>query len=131
MRINKLIAGIALGLLVIGAGQAKASTMFGFSYSGTLGANSVSGSGTLFGTDLGSGTFLLTSGSGTSSEAGNLTLMTAGTYIEYTCPKRQSDVRQSSYSAKQPDPKRLWYCLLRLVTPVQQPVLQYLGQRPE
>jgi hypothetical protein len=86
MRINKLIAIVALGLLVFGVGQAKASTMFGFSYSGTLGANSVSGSGTLFGTDLGSGTFLLTSGSGTSSEAGTLTLMTAGTYTNLLAP---------------------------------------------
>ena len=86
MRISKLIAGVALGLLVFGAGQAKASTMFGFSYSGTLGADSVSGSGTLFGTDLGSGTFFLTSGSGTSTEAGNLTLMTAGTYTNLLAP---------------------------------------------
>jgi hypothetical protein len=82
MRINKLIATVALGLLVFGVGQAKASTMFGFSYSG----NSVSGSGILFGTDLGSGTFLLTSGSGTSSEAGTLTLMMAGTWINTLTP---------------------------------------------
>ncbi len=86
MRINKFIAIVALGLLVFGAGQAKASTMFGFSYSGTVGTDSVSGSGILFGTDLGSGTFLLTSGSGTSTEAGNLTLMAAGTYINTLAP---------------------------------------------
>jgi hypothetical protein len=86
MRINKLIAGIALAVLVIGAGQAKASTVFEFTYSGTLGTDSVSGSGTLFGTDLGGGTFLLTSGHGTSTEAGNLTLMTAGTWINNLAP---------------------------------------------
>ena len=131
MRINKLIAGIALAVLVIGAGQAKASTMFEFTYSGTLGTDSVSGSGTLFGTDLGGGTFLLTSGSGTSTEAGNLTLMTAGTWINNLAPSDHLTSDNLLSPRKQPNPKRQRDCVLGLVTPIQQPVLQYLGQRPE
>jgi hypothetical protein len=72
----------------LGAGAANATTLeeFSFSYSGTFGGGSVSGSGTLFGIAQGGGEFLLTSGSGTSTEAGNLTLETAGTYINNLAP---------------------------------------------
>ncbi len=69
------------------AGRAEADlTEFSFSYSGSDAGGSVSGSGFLFGTDLGGGTYLLTSGSGTSTEAGTLTLQTAGTWINTLSP---------------------------------------------
>ena len=72
-----------LGAALAFAGRAEASLVqFDFSYSGTnVGGGPVSGSGYLFGTDIGGGTYLLTGGYGTSSEAGNLTLGPAGTYI--------------------------------------------------
>jgi hypothetical protein len=57
---------------------------FSFSYVGT--ALGVSGSGFLFGTDEGGGQFLLTSGFGTATEAGTLTLQPAGTYINTLTP---------------------------------------------
>ncbi|MGC8641311.1 MAG: PEP-CTERM sorting domain-containing protein [Isosphaeraceae bacterium] len=73
----------ALGLLLGGALPAHADlTEFSFSYSGTnIAGGAVSGSGYLFGSDEGGGKYLLTSGHGTSTEAGNLTLETAGTWI--------------------------------------------------
>src|ERR1700722_2406208 len=77
-----------LGIVVLGAtlgfaGRTEASLVqFDFSYSGTnVGGGPVSGSGYLFGNYVGGGTYLLTGGYGTSSEAGNLTLEPAGTYI--------------------------------------------------
>ena len=68
---------------------------------------------------------------GTSTEAGNLTLMTAGTWINNLAPSVHLISDNLLTPRKQPDPKRQWYCVLGLVTPVRQPVLQYLGQRPE
>jgi hypothetical protein len=77
----------ALSLVFLGLAPANATTYeFSFSYSGTFGGGSVSGSGDLFGTALGGGDYLLTSGSGTSTEAGNLTLEPAGTYINTLTP---------------------------------------------
>jgi hypothetical protein len=78
-----LCAIAVLGATLAFAGRADASLVqFDFSYSGTnISGGPVSGSGYLFGTDIGGGTYLLTSGDGTSSEAGNLTLEPAGTYI--------------------------------------------------
>jgi hypothetical protein len=77
-----------LSLLLVGASQAKATVYeFSFSYSGAnVGGGSVSGSGFLFGTDLGGGEFSLTSGFGSSTEAGSLTLEPAGTYINTLTP---------------------------------------------
>jgi hypothetical protein len=74
-----VLLGLALGF----AGRADASLVqFDFSYSGTnVGGGPVSGYGYLFGNYVGGGTYLLTSGTGISSEAGNLTLEPAGTYI--------------------------------------------------
>ena len=78
----------ALTLVSFGVGAANATTIeeFSFSYSGTVDGGAVSGSGTLFGTAQGGGEFLLTSGSGTSTEAGNLTLEPAGTYTNTLAP---------------------------------------------
>jgi hypothetical protein len=77
----------ALSLAFFGMGRANATTYeFSFSYSGTFGGGSVSGSGDLFGTALGGGQYLLTSGSGTSTEAGHLSLEPAGTYTNTLSP---------------------------------------------
>jgi len=88
--ISKLVTSVALAAAVVagaGVGQANATTYeFSFSYSGTFGGGSVSGSGDLFGTSLGGGNYLLTGGSGTSTEAGNLTLEPAGTWINTLSP---------------------------------------------
>ena len=81
---KRLLCGIAvLAAMIAFAGRAEASLVqFDFSYSGTnVGGGPVSGSGYLFGNYVGGGMYLLTSGDGTSSEAGNLTLEPAGTYI--------------------------------------------------
>jgi hypothetical protein len=82
---KRLLIGIAiLGLAFSMSERAQASLIeFSFSYSGSnVGGGPVSGAGFLFGTEIGnSGTYLLTSGYGTSSEAGNLTLEIAGTWI--------------------------------------------------
>jgi len=84
---KSLLLGVTvLGLMLFAAGRAKASIAtgvvheFSFSYSGTVGGSAVSGSGDLFGTEIGSGDYLLTSGSGTSAEVGVLTLEPAGTW---------------------------------------------------
>ena len=82
----------ALMPLVVGAGQAKATTYeFSFSYSGTINCSPgpfspVSGSGDLFGTPIGGGEYSLTGGSGTSTEAGSLSLEPVGTYTNTLSP---------------------------------------------
>jgi hypothetical protein len=79
--------GAALALFAGAPTSAKATTVeFSFSYSGSFGGGTESGSGFLFGTDLGGGQFLLTSGYGTSTEAGNLTLQVPGTYKNDLAP---------------------------------------------
>jgi hypothetical protein len=80
--------GAAAILLISAATTAKASVVeFSFAYSGSsVGGGAVAGSGFLFGTDLGGGSFLLTSGSGTSTEAGALILQVAGTWINTLAP---------------------------------------------
>jgi hypothetical protein len=86
---KRLLFGIAVLGLALGASErAEASLIeFSFSYSGSnVGGGPVSGSGFLFGNDLGGGTFLLTSGFGTSTEAGSLTLEPAGTWINTLSP---------------------------------------------
>jgi hypothetical protein len=86
---KRLLFGLStLGLIICSAGVARADlTEFSFSYSGTEAGGNVSGSGFLFGTETGtSGVYLLTSGYGVSSEAGNLTLLVAGTYINNYSP---------------------------------------------
>jgi hypothetical protein len=81
---KRLLWGIAILSLALAASErAEASLIeFSFSYSGSnVGGGPVSGSGFLFGTNIGGGTYLLTSGTGTSTEAGALTLEPAGTWI--------------------------------------------------
>ena len=82
------VNGAAAILLISAATTAKASVVeFSFAYSGSsVGGGAVAGSGFLFGTDLGGGSFLLTSGSGTSTEAGALILQVAGTWINTLAP---------------------------------------------
>ena len=85
IRTLTIAAALIAGLL--GINSANATTVeFSFSYNGSFGGGTVSGSGFLFGTDLGGGKFLLTSGFGTSTEAGNLTLESPGTYINNLTP---------------------------------------------
>ena len=92
MRISKLTAGAALAsaLLAIGVfatSPAKASpVVFDFSYSGNLQGNVISGFGTITATDNGGGSYTAVSGSGTSTEAGALTLLAPGTYINTLSP---------------------------------------------
>lgn len=79
--------GFAMTIWAIGPTHAQAATVeFSFNYSGSITGGSVSGSGTLFGTDEGGGSFLLTSGSGTSTEGGAITLESAGTYKNTLAP---------------------------------------------
>jgi hypothetical protein len=76
-----------VALFAGGTSIARAATVdFTFSYSGNFGGGTESGSGTFVATDLGGGQFLLISGTGTSSEAGTLTLETPGTYINTLTP---------------------------------------------
>jgi hypothetical protein len=79
---------VASAAFAIFAPTANATTyQFTFAYSGSaVGGGAVSGSGTLYGTETSVGQFLLTSGSGSSSEAGALTLEVAGTYINTLAP---------------------------------------------
>jgi hypothetical protein len=77
----------AMAIVACGTSIAKAATVdFTFSYSGNFGGGTESGSGTFVATDLGGGQFLLISGTGTSSEAGTLTLEAPGTYINTLTP---------------------------------------------
>ncbi len=78
----------ATSALLMVAGGAHALEKFSFSYSGYIGdpGFAVSGSGFLYGNALGDGSYQLTSGSGTSTEAGSLTLEQAGTYINTLSP---------------------------------------------
>jgi hypothetical protein len=76
---------VALGVLCA-AGQAEAGTIYEFSFTYSSSSLGVSGSGILFGTENVDGSFTLTSGSGTSTEAGALTLEPAGTYINTLSP---------------------------------------------
>lgn len=91
MKVSFLTTAAALIGFVVSiasvATPANATTYeFSFSYSGTIDGTAVSGSGTLFGTLVSGDTYLLTSGFGTSTEAGNLTLEPAGTYINTLAP---------------------------------------------
>lgn len=93
--LKRVALGAALAVVALvgaaPAGQANATTYeFSFSYSGCLpdsgSCDAVSGSGDLFGTLVGAGEYLLTSGFGTSTEAGTLTLEPEGTYINTLSP---------------------------------------------
>jgi hypothetical protein len=83
-----MLAAIAVASALMAPVAATASTVeFSFAYSGSdVGGDPVAGGGFLFGTAIGVGSFLLTSGSGSSMEAGALTLEVAGTYINTLSP---------------------------------------------
>jgi hypothetical protein len=76
---------VALGVLCA-AGRAEAGSLYEFSFTYSSSSLGVSGSGFLYGTENADGSFTLTSGSGTSTEAGALTLEPAGTYINTLPP---------------------------------------------
>ncbi len=87
---NRAFKGLAILGIVLCAGQraeAGSTYAFNFSYSSTPDSPYVvSGSGVLYGTANGDGSYTLTGGSGTSVEAGSLTLEVAGTYINNLAP---------------------------------------------
>ena len=83
---NRYFGGLAGLVLLCAAGRADAGAVYEFSFSYSSTSLGVSGSGLLYGTENGDGSFTLTSGSGTSTEAGALTLLPAGTYTNTLSP---------------------------------------------
>ena len=83
---SALAFAVLSAICLVSAASARADTVFDFSYSGDMGGNAFSGSGTITATDNGNGTFTAVSGSGTSTEAGNLTLEPAGNYNNTLAP---------------------------------------------
>jgi hypothetical protein len=77
-----IFAATALGLMLLAAGRAQAAVEFNFSYQASFPGGTDSGSGVLFGTPEGGGTYLLTSAIGTSSMYGALYLLPPGPTYE-------------------------------------------------
>jgi len=87
MRSKSLFAAALMVAGILASSSAGAATVvFDFSYSGNLQGNAISGSGTISATDNGDGSFTAISGSGTSTEAGALTLLAAGSYTNNLAP---------------------------------------------